>query len=66
MELQAELRVSGRSSAIVGGGCGAIRGNQHIRVPDRTPVSNLMLTALQRAGVEVESLGDSTGTFSEV
>jgi hypothetical protein len=53
-------------SAIVGGGCGAIKGQQHLRYPDRTPVSNLMLTALQRAGVPVESLGDSTGTFAEV
>jgi hypothetical protein len=53
-------------SAIVGGGCGAIRGNQHLRYPDRTPVSNLMLTVLQRAGVPVESVGDSTGAFSEV
>src|SRR5690606_15308660 len=53
-------------SAIVGAGCGAIKGNQHLRYPDRTPVSNLMLTVLQRAGVEVEALGDSTGAFSEV
>ncbi len=53
-------------SAIVGGGAGAIRGNQHLRYPDRTPVSNLMLTVLQRAGVEVETLGDSTGSFAEV
>jgi hypothetical protein len=53
-------------SAIVGGGCGAIKGQQHLRYLDRTPVSNLMLTALQRAGVPVESLGDSTGIFAEV
>ncbi len=53
-------------SAIVGGGCGAIRGHQHIMAADRTPVSNLMLTVLQRVGVEADSLGDSTGTFSEV
>jgi hypothetical protein len=53
-------------SAIVGGGCGAIKGNRHLRYPDRTPVSNLMLTVLQRAGVEIESIGDSTGAFSEV
>lgn len=53
-------------SAIVGTGCGAIKGNQHLRYADRTPVSNLMLTVLQRAGVPVEQLGDSTGSFSEV
>jgi hypothetical protein len=53
-------------SAVIGGGCGAIKGGQHIRYPDHTPVSNLMLTLLQRVGVPVETLGDSTGTISEV
>jgi hypothetical protein len=53
-------------TAIVGGGCGAIKGNQHLRYPDRTPLSNAMLTVLNRAGVPVESIGDSTGTISEV
>lgn len=53
-------------SAIVGGGCGRIKGNQHLRYADRTPVSNLMATLLDRAGVPVESVGDSTGKFSEI
>ena len=53
-------------SAILGGGCGKIKGGQHLRYPDRTPVSNLMVTLLQRAGVAVETLGDSTGAFAEV
>jgi hypothetical protein len=52
--------------ALVGGACGRVKGGQHLRYPDRTPVSNLMLTVLQRAGVPVESLGDSTGAFAEV
>jgi hypothetical protein len=53
-------------SAIVGGGCGRIKGNQHLQYADRTPVSNLMLTLLDRAGVPIESVGDSTGRFAEV
>jgi hypothetical protein len=53
-------------SALIGGACGAVKGNQHLRYLDRTPVSNLMLTALQRVGVPADALGDSTGTFSEV
>ena len=52
--------------ALLGGGNGKLKGGQHLRYPDRTPVSNLMLTVLNRAGVPVESLGDSTGQFSEV
>jgi hypothetical protein len=53
-------------SAIVGGGCRTIKGGQHLRYPDRTPVSNLLLTLLNRAGVTLESIGDSTGQFAEV
>jgi hypothetical protein len=52
--------------AIVGGGCGKLTGGQHLKYPDRTPVSNLLLTVLNRAGVPIESLGDSTGEFTEV
>jgi uncharacterized protein DUF1552 len=53
-------------SAVIGGGCGKLKGGQHLRYPDRTPVSNLLVTLLERAGVPVESLGDSTGRFGEV
>jgi hypothetical protein len=53
-------------TALIGGGCGKLRGGQHLRYPDRTPVSNMFLTVLDRAGVPVESLGDSTGQFTEV
>jgi hypothetical protein len=52
--------------ALVGGGCGKVKGGQHLKYPDRTPVSNMLLTVLQRAGVDVESLGDSTGTIAEI
>jgi hypothetical protein len=53
-------------SAVLGGGCGAIKGGQHLRYPDRTPVSNLLVTLLNRAGVPIDSLGDSTGELAEV
>ena len=52
--------------ALVGGGCGKVKGGQHLRYPDRTPVSNMLLTVLNRAGVPLESLGDSTGEIAEV
>ena len=35
--------------ALVGGGCGKVKGGQHLRYPDRTPVSNLLLTVLLSA-----------------
>jgi hypothetical protein len=53
-------------SAILGGGCGKIKGGRHVRYPEETPVANLMMTALMRAGVPVESLGDSTGELTEI
>jgi len=52
--------------AVLGGGAGALSGGQHVRYPVGTPISNLVLTLLQRAGVPVDSLGDSTGEISEV
>jgi hypothetical protein len=51
---------------VVGGGCGKLRGGRHLRYPDRTPHSNLLVTMLHRAGVPVESIGDSTGECAEV
>jgi len=53
-------------SAIVGGGCGKLKGNQHLRYPDRTPIANMHVALLNKAGVPTQSLGDSTGQFSEI
>jgi hypothetical protein len=52
--------------AILGKGCGRIKGGQHLHYPQDTPHSNLLLTLLQRAGVPVEKISDSTGVISEV
>jgi hypothetical protein len=51
---------------VVGGGAGKVKGNQHLRYPEKTPLANLLQTLLDRAGVPVEKFGDSTGVFSEV
>jgi hypothetical protein len=53
-------------AAVLGRGCGRIKGNQHLKYPDRTPHANLLATLLDRAGVRVESVGNSTGQFPEV
>jgi hypothetical protein len=53
-------------SAVVGGGNGALRGNQHLVYPDQTPLANLMLTLVRKAGVPVDAVGDSTGELSEI
>jgi hypothetical protein len=46
---------------IVGGGAGRLKGGQHLVYKDETPMTNLLLSLLDKAGVQVDSLGDSTG-----
>jgi hypothetical protein len=53
-------------TAFIGGGCGKMKGGRHLRYPDHTPLANALLTMLDRAGVPVEKLGDSTQKFAEV
>jgi hypothetical protein len=51
---------------VVGGGCGKLKGGQHVRYPDRTQLSNVLLTLLDRAGVRADKVGNSTGILSEL
>jgi Protein of unknown function (DUF1552) len=53
-------------TAIVGRGAGRIKGNQHLRYADRTPIANLHVALLNKAGIPTEKFGDSTGQFSEI
>jgi hypothetical protein len=48
---------------VLGGGAGTMKGGHHIKQPDHTPMTNVLLTMLHKAGVPVESLGDSTGVI---
>ena len=44
---------------------GQLRGNQHFRAPEGTPMANLLLTTLHKLGVnDVTSIGDSTGELA--
>jgi hypothetical protein len=53
-------------SVVLGRGCGKIKGGQHLHFAQDTPHANLLLTLLQRGGVPLQALGNSTGTFAEV
>ena len=48
----------------VGKLCGTIRTGRHVAYPDPTPMTNLLLTLLDKVGIELESFGDSTGRLS--
>jgi hypothetical protein len=43
---------------------GSVRAGRHIAYPSGTPMTNLLLTVLDKVGVSVAALGDSTGPLS--
>ena len=48
---------------LMGHARGALKGNLHIRAKDDTPQSNILLSVVQKLGVDTETVGNSTGTF---
>jgi len=46
---------------LVGGASGRLQGNRHIVTPAHTPMSNLLLSMLDRLGIQRDKFGDSTG-----
>jgi hypothetical protein len=46
---------------VAGGGAGTLKGGRHIKFPADTPLANLHLTLLDKLGLPVEKIGDSTG-----
>jgi hypothetical protein len=43
---------------------GKIQSGRHIRYPDKTPMTNLLVSLLDKTGLPVEKLGDSTGRLT--
>ena len=52
--------------AIVGGKTAGIKGGRYIRHPQDTPLANLHVSILEKLGVPVEALGDSTGRLDRL
>jgi hypothetical protein len=52
---------------LLGGGAGNLKGGRHIRYPkaDETPLANLHLTLLDKMGVHLDRIGDSTGRLDD-
>jgi hypothetical protein len=46
---------------LVGSAAGQLKGGRHIVYKQETPMTNLLLSMLDKAGVRAEALGDSTG-----
>jgi hypothetical protein len=51
---------------VAGKGGGTIAPGRHVRYSKETPMTNLYLSMLDRLGVTVERLGDSTGRLKEL
>jgi hypothetical protein len=51
-------------AVLAGGAGGQLRGGRHLVYPDNTPFMNLCITILQKVGVPLDRLGDSTGVLT--
>ncbi|MDA0809211.1 MAG: DUF1552 domain-containing protein [Planctomycetota bacterium] len=51
---------------VAGGAAGNMRGGRHVTYEKHTPMANLHLTLLNKAGVEMDSFADSNGTADEL
>jgi hypothetical protein len=51
---------------VIGGGAGTLKGGRHIKYDERTPMNNVLLAVLNKAGVKMDKMGDSTGVMGEL
>ena len=51
---------------VVGGAAGKMKGGRHLKYADHTPMTNLLVTMLDKVGVTQEKLGDSSGTLENL
>jgi hypothetical protein len=51
---------------VIGGAAGRMKGGRPLKYPDRTPMTNLLVTMLDKVGVRQESLGDSSGRVADL
>src|SRR5215216_4930719 len=51
---------------VAGGGAGRVKGARHIQYAEPTPLANLHLTLLERAGVRMDAFADSKGKVDEL
>ena len=51
---------------VVGGGTGRLVGGRHLQYPKDTPMNNLLVSMLDKAGLPAENFGDATGRLTEL
>ena len=51
---------------LAGGAAGHVAGNRHLKCAEETPMTNLLVSLLDKTGIPIERLGDSTGTIVDL
>jgi hypothetical protein len=51
---------------LAGGAAGRVAGNRHLKCAEETPMTNLLVSLLDKSGIPIERLGDSTGTIVDL
>jgi hypothetical protein len=51
---------------LAGGACGQLTGGRHIRTAADTPMTNMLVSILEKVGVQAERIGDSTGRIADL
>jgi hypothetical protein len=51
---------------LAGGGGGTLQSGRHVQFAKNTPMANLFLSLLERAGAPIERIGDSTGLLQQL
>jgi hypothetical protein len=51
---------------LAGGAAGHLAGNRHLKCAEETPMTNLLVSLLDKSGIPIERLGDSTGTIVDL
>jgi Protein of unknown function (DUF1552) len=51
---------------VAGGAGGRLKGGRHLLMPEETPMANLLLSILNKAGIDEKQVGDSTGPLTDL
>lgn len=55
---------TGLPLVLLGGGAGSVKGGRHLRYSEGTPISNLHLTMLDKMGLPLDKIGNSTNALN--
>jgi hypothetical protein len=51
---------------LAGGACGQLTGGRHLRTAADTPMTNMLVSILEKVGVQADRIGDSTGHIADL